>query len=40
LNVAGFFDPLLAWVDHAIAAGFALCRRDVLRESCAICSAD
>jgi uncharacterized protein (TIGR00730 family) len=22
LNTAGFFDPLLGWVDHAIAAGF------------------
>lgn len=22
LNVAGFFDPLIAWVDHAVAAGF------------------
>jgi uncharacterized protein (TIGR00730 family) len=22
LNTAGFFDPLLAWVDHAVAEGF------------------
>jgi uncharacterized protein (TIGR00730 family) len=22
LNVAGFFDPLLAWLDHAVAEGF------------------
>jgi len=22
LNVAGFFDPLMAWLDHAIAEGF------------------
>jgi len=22
LNVAGFFDPLLAWVDHCVAEGF------------------
>ena len=22
LNVGGFFDPLVAWIDHAIAAGF------------------
>ncbi|MCI0380824.1 MAG: LOG family protein [Gemmataceae bacterium] len=22
LNVAGFFDPLLAWIDRAVADGF------------------